>query len=115
MKKYDIVLVKLDPTKGFEKKGTRPAVVVQNNRINESLVNTTVVIPLTTKDRQVYFTIAVWKSKQNGLAHDSTIELTQIRVIDRSRIIKSLGVLDEQYRPELQQKLTHFFDINDEF
>ena len=115
MKKYDIVLVELTQTKGAEKKGVRPCVVVQNNRTNNSRISTTVVIPFTRTDRHVYLTIPVWKSVENGLAANSTLELAQVRVIDRSRSRKALGILDIQYRNELRQQLMHFFDINDEF
>ena len=48
MKKYDIVLANLDPTKGSEQKGTRPCLVLQNNVVNASRIKTVVVIPFTT-------------------------------------------------------------------
>ncbi|MBI5138499.1 MAG: type II toxin-antitoxin system PemK/MazF family toxin [Candidatus Vogelbacteria bacterium] len=115
MKKYDIVVVQLSQTKGAEKKGVRPAVVIQNNRTNASHINTAVIIPFTTTDRQVYLTIPVKKSKENGLAQDSTLELAQVRVVDLTRILKTLGVLDQKYRFELRQQLMDFLDIDDEF
>jgi len=43
----DLVIVKLDLTRGSEQRGTRPCLVVQNDVGNEN-APTTIVVPLTT-------------------------------------------------------------------
>ncbi|OHB24287.1 MAG: hypothetical protein A2542_01180 [Parcubacteria group bacterium RIFOXYD2_FULL_52_8] len=115
MKKYDIVIANLNPVRGAVKSGIRPCLVVQNNRSNESLMQTVVVIPLTTVSRGTYFAMPITKSKRNGLKESCSLELAQVRAVDRSQIGKTIGNLDESFRTELRQKLVHLFDINDEF
>lgn len=115
MKKYDIVLANLDPTKGSEQKGTRPCLVLQNNVVNASRIKTVVVIPFTTSIKNIPWALILDPSEINGLSEKSRLELSQIRTIDRSRIIKSLGCLEPEKRKELQGKIILFFDLFDEF
>lgn len=115
MKKYDIILAKFDGTKGYEIRGIRPCVVVQNNIANSSKLGTVAVAPCSSILKYTATGVFVHKSKKNGFKEDSRVELAHIRSIDRSRIVKSLGILEEQYRLELREKLIHFFDIDDEF
>lgn len=46
MKRGDIYLVALDPTKGHEQRGTRPVLVVSPDRFN-SLTRVPIVVPIT--------------------------------------------------------------------
>jgi mRNA interferase MazF len=110
--KYDIVLATLDPTQGSEQKGMRPCLVIQNNGAN-LYANTTVVCPISSSIRRFPHTLIVSPDKTNGLKKESRIDLLQIRTIDKSRIIKKLGKLEDRYKRELRAKLIISFDIND--
>ena len=66
MKKYDIVYVELDPTKGSEQHGTRPCIILQNNLANR-FGSTTVIATLTTTLKKYPHTLIVEASKENGL------------------------------------------------
>lgn len=84
---YDIVLVNLDPTQGSEMKKTRPCVVISPDEMNANL-NTIVIAPITSGGQQYPTRVK--------LSHDSVsgqIVIDQIRTIDRSRIIKKIGML----------------------
>lgn len=48
IKRGDIYLVDLSPTKGHEQSGKRPVVVIQNNIAN-MFSNTTIIAPCTTR------------------------------------------------------------------
>ena len=48
MKRGEVWSVVLDPTKGSEQQGSRPAVIISPDTMNDSL-ETKVIIPLTTK------------------------------------------------------------------
>lgn len=115
LKKYEIVIVKLDPTKGSKQKGTRPCVILQNNIANASRINTTIVASLTTNHKKTPSGILISPSKQNSLTEKSRLELTQTKVIDKSRILKKLGKLEPKYHIEISQKLILLFDLHDEF
>ncbi len=81
----DIWLIKLDPTQGSEIKKTRPCLVISPPELNNNL-RTILVAPLTTKGKTADFRISVTHAGEKGL-----IMLDQIRVIDKSRLVKKLG------------------------
>jgi mRNA interferase MazF len=91
---YNIVLVNLDPTKGSKIKKTRPCLVISPNEMNKYL-RTVVIAPMTTSDKSYPTHIDIVLNNNKGAA-----ALDQIRTIDKSRIIKSLGKIskDEIYK-----------------
>lgn len=86
-KQYSVVLVNLDPTIGSEKKKTRPCVIVSPDEMNRYL-KTIVLAPMTTRLKEYPTRVPVII---NG--EESMIAIDQIRTIDKSRIIKTLGTL----------------------
>lgn len=115
VKKYDIVVVNLDPAQGAEKRGVRPAIVIQNNKVNQSTIQTVIIAPLTNTPKDVPSAVWVTASKENGLKNDSRIEISQLRMIDRSRIGKTLGTLEAKYYEDISEKITNFLDLRDEY
>lgn len=87
MNQYDIVLVNLDPTIGSEIKKTRPCVIISPNEINYNLLTVTIA-PMTTISRKYPTRVKVTHDKTEGW-----IVIDQIRTIDKTRIIKTLGKL----------------------
>ena len=115
VKKYDIVLVNLQPTKGAEKRGIRPCVVVQNNPVNESQLQTVTVAPITSQIRKFLSMQFVVHSSENGLKVDSCIDLSQLRTVDKGRIRKLIGELESQYWSAVNEKITNFLDLRNEY
>jgi mRNA interferase MazF len=87
VKQYQIVLVNLDPTVGSEIKKTRPCVIISPDEMNDYL-RTVVIAPMTTKSHNYPTRIKVKLNDQPGW-----IIIDQIRTIDKSRMIKTLGSL----------------------
>jgi len=85
MKQYDIVLVNLDPTIGHEIKKTRPCLIISPDEINHNL-QTITVAPMTTQTRAYPTRIKVKHNNQVGW-----VVIDQIRTIDKTRIVRSLG------------------------
>ncbi|MFH0820288.1 MAG: type II toxin-antitoxin system PemK/MazF family toxin [Candidatus Peregrinibacteria bacterium] len=112
IRKYDIVLVNLDPAVGAEKKGVRPCVVVQNNQANR-FSETTVVCPLSTTLKHYPNNLIINPSSQNQLKQISCLDILQIKTVDKSRIRKKWGMLDERYHDELSAKFFVSFDLED--
>ncbi len=81
----DVFLVSLDPVVGSEQGKTRPAVVVQNNVGNE-FSPTIIVVPLTSKMKNIYPT--------DAFVGSSKALCSQIRTVDKSRIVKKLSSLN---------------------
>jgi len=91
-KKWEVVLVNLDPIKGSEIAKTRPCLIVSPNAVNAAL-HTIIIVPFTSTIK-AYPTrlITNHKGKSGALAFD------QIRTIDKDRVIKKDGELDKNRR-----------------
>jgi len=91
----DIVLCDFNPVMGSEQAGIRPALVIQIDRANAASPRT-IVAPFTSKIRNVLLPSHVFVGAGvAGLSLDSVLLCEQIRAIDKQRIIKSLGHLDD--------------------
>lgn len=88
--RFDILLISLDPTKETEINKTRPCVVISPNEMNK-YINTLIVAPMTSKIKNYPTRVTVTFDSKKG-----NIVLDQIRTIDKSRIIKKLGALDNE-------------------
>ncbi|WP_242604164.1 type II toxin-antitoxin system PemK/MazF family toxin [Legionella beliardensis] len=92
VKRFDVVLVNLDPTIGSEIKKTRPAVIISPDSMNLSRLKTVIIAPMTSTIKENFPTrvMTLFKDKQGQIALD------QLRAIDRSRIIQKLGVIEKK-------------------
>ncbi|NJM69753.1 MAG: type II toxin-antitoxin system PemK/MazF family toxin [Scytonema sp. RU_4_4] len=97
----DVVLCDLNPVVGTEQAGIRPVVVLQIDRAN-SVSPHTIIAPFTSKIRRALFPSHVFvPASIGGLSQDSVVLCEQIRVIDKSRIIRVIGHLDDDYMGQL--------------
>ena len=95
IKRGEIYLAALDPVMGREIAKTRPVLIVSNDKNNE-FSGTVTILPLTSKNTQTVYPFEVFLSKgKANLPKDSKIKADQIRTLDKSRIIKRIGVLDK--------------------
>jgi len=97
IKRGDLFWVDLDPVKGSEQSGRRPVLIIQNDIGNE-FAPTVITAPLTTKRflNEYPFNVFVLKGTA-GLKSDSTILLSQIRILDKSRLEQRIGHLPAAY------------------
>jgi len=87
VRRGEIWLVNLDPTVGSEIRKTRPCLVVSPPEMHDHL-RTVLVAPMTTAGREAPFRIDVTHGGKKGL-----ILLDQIRAVDKTRLMKRLGIL----------------------
>ena len=85
VRRGDVWLINLDPTVGSEIKKTRPCVVVSPAEMHDYL-RTVIVTPMTTGSKPAPYRIPVKFQGKHGL-----ILLDQIRVLDKTRLVKKLG------------------------
>ena len=105
IKRGDLFWVNLDPTRGSEQAGRRPVLVIQNDIGNE-VAPTTIIAPLTTKSfSKEYPTNVHLPSGIGGLKSNSTILLSQIRTLDKSRLQKKIGHLSETYLEKVNRAI----------
>ncbi len=88
IRQYDLVLVNLDPTIGSEIKKTRPCLVISPNEMNKYL-QTIVIAPVTSTSRDYPTRVSINQERIKGW-----IIIDQIRTIDKRRIVKNLGKLN---------------------
>lgn len=90
----DIVVANLEPVDGSEQGGIRPVLVIQNDVLTKHSP-TTIIAPITSKIyTKEYPTNVLIKKEDSKLKEDSTILLNQIRTIDKKRIAKKIGSLN---------------------
>jgi mRNA interferase MazF len=82
--------VSLDPTVGHEQAGTRPALVVSDNRLNQSLAGLVIVLPITGTDRGVPAHVVI-APNEGGLTKPSVILTDQVRTISHQRLGRRIG------------------------
>jgi mRNA interferase MazF len=96
IRRGEIYLAALDPVMGREIVKTRPVVIVSNDKNNE-FSGTVTILPLTSKTPQTVYPFEVFLPRGNAnLPKDSKIKADQIRTLDKSRMIKNIGVLDKK-------------------
>ncbi len=94
IKRFDVWLVDLDPTKGREINKTRPCIVVSPNEM--SSLSTVLLAPMTTKGFEYPCRITCKFKGKKGL-----ILLDQIQAVDKSRLIKKIGAISNKTQLEL--------------
>jgi mRNA interferase MazF len=96
LRRGDIWLADLNPTRGSEQAGTRPVLIFQHNIISK-YTTTVLSIPLTTNLRRASLPSCVQIQKgEGGLAADSVALCHQLRVLDKTRLLKRLGTVSTQ-------------------
>lgn len=108
--KFEIVLVNLDPTIGHEIKKTRPCVIISPDVMN-NVLQTLIVAPITSTNRALPTRILIKSNTVSGLVHDSYVMLDQIKTIDKSRVIKQLGIVSEKEKQEITDVLHELFAL----
>jgi mRNA interferase MazF len=91
-----VIRVVLDPVRGHEQAGIRPAVVLSPLLIN-TYSSTILVATLTSKRLDLIVPVEVLiEAPEGGLKSDLKVLLMQMRSIDKSRIIGYYGSLSEE-------------------
>ena len=110
MKKFDLVLVNLDPTVGHEVKKTRPCVIISPDVMN-NVLQTIIIAPITSTERKIPTRVLIKSTAQSGLTNDSYAMLDQIKTIDKARVIKQLGTVSESEKHEITDRLQDLFAL----
>ena len=102
LKRGEVWLANLNPTQGSEQAGIRPIIIFQNNIISQ-FSTTTIAIPLTTNQRRASLPICMpIEQGDGGLAQASVALCFQIRVLDKTRLIRKLGQLRTETIAQLE-------------
>jgi mRNA interferase MazF len=97
---------------GHEQVGYRPSVVVQTD-VTDPDLPTTMIVPLTTNLSAVRFshTFRVDPSPLNGLAKPSVLLVFQLRAIDKRRLGKTIGRLEQYHLQQLEAEMRRLLGL----
>jgi len=101
--RFDVYIVVLDPTVGSEIKKTRPCLIISPDEMNRHIV-TVIVAPMTTKGRSYPTRVACTLQGKEG-----QVVLDQIRTIDKSRLARKLGQINDETQLEVLSVLNEMF------
>jgi mRNA interferase MazF len=95
IRRGEIWLADLNPTRGSEQAGTRPVLIFQSDSINR-FTSTFLTIPLTTNLRRASLPTCVLIAQgEGGLSKDSVVLCHQLRVLDKLRLVRRLGMVSD--------------------
>ena len=103
IKRFEVFLVRLDPTVGSEIQKTRPCLIISPDEMNR-FISTVIVAPLTTKGGPYPTRVGVKFKGKRGL-----VVLDQIRTVDKTRLVKRLGKIDKRTQSAVLALLNEMF------
>ena len=101
--RFDVFLVNLDSTPSDAAKNTRPGVVVSPDEMNQN-VGHVLIAPLATTNAKYPTRVSV-----EFLNSDRSVILDQIRTVDKTRLVKKIGVISEPSQVEILDRLAELF------
>lgn len=109
MRRGEIRLVDLEPTRGAEASKRRPAIIVSNDGANTTAERlgrgVITVVPVTSNTARVYPFQVLLDASKTGLERDSKAQAEQVRSIAVERISTRVGVLDGELLTALDEAL----------
>ena len=107
-----IYWVDFSPGKGSEPMGRRPGLVIQNDALNDSNLNTVIMLAITStlKFGDLPGNIILQKGEAN-MPKRCVINVTQIKSVDKKSIKENIGALSEERMAEVYQGLKLVIDM----
>ena len=102
-KRGELWMVNFNPGRGSEQQGIRPGLIIQNNLGNQ-FASTTIIAAITTTLNKNPVTVLIGEGK-TGLTRNSMVNLSQILTVDKGRLLKRLGKLEENKIAEVDEAL----------
>src|ERR1700680_701220 len=101
--------VNWSPGRGAEIQGTRPALIIQNDRGNASpTYPLTVVASMSRTERELPLHVRIAPNAENGLTGYTDVKCEQVMTIEKSRLIRKRGSIssEELTRVDIALKLS---------
>lgn len=109
MRRGEVRLIDLDPTRGAEADKRRPAVIVSNDGANAAAERygrgVVTVVPVTSNTARVYAFQVLIPAKTAGLRQRSKAQAEQVRSVAVERVGELLGRLPNELVSELDEAL----------
>ena len=103
VRRFEVHLISLDPTKGSEIRKTRPCVIISPNEMNKH-IRTIIIAPMTSTIKNYPTRVTTTFQGKKG-----QVVLDQIRTVDKSRLIKNLGSISSSAEKKVLSVLQEMF------
>lgn len=100
--RFDVYLLTLNPAIGSEIQKTRPCIIISPDEMNN--LNTVIIAPMTSKGFDFIFRPKIEFKNKKGL-----VLLDQIRAVDKTRLVKKIGLIAPKKAKEILQTLLEMF------
>jgi len=112
IQKGSVYWVDFSPAKGSEPMGRRPGLVVQNDVLNDSKLNTVIVVAITStlKFGELPRNVILQQGEAN-LPKISVVNTTQIKTVDKASLKEKIGSLTKDRLSEVYAGIKLVMDI----
>ena len=112
MKRGEIWMIDLNPTRGDEMQKTRPAVIVSDDLVGALALK--IILPIT--DWKEHYAEVGWMVKlepneKNGLVKVSAADAFQVRSVSQTRFIRKLGQVSDSDLLAIKKAIAFVFDL----
>ena len=106
IRKGSIYWVDFSPGKGSEPIGRRPGLVIQNDILNDSKLNTIIILAITStmKFGELPGNVILRKGEAN-LPKKCVINVTQVKSVDKTSVKEKIGTLSKKKMDEVYKGL----------
>ncbi len=101
--RFDVYLVNLDAVPTRDAKNTRPCVIISPDEMNQHLANV-MIAPLSASTAKYPTRVAV-----NFLSNERMIVLDQLRTVDKIRLVKKIGEIEDAAQKNVLDVLGEIF------
>ena len=112
IRKGSIYWVDFSPGKGSEPMGQRPGLVIQNNAINDSKINTVIMVAITStlKFGELPGNVTLRKGEAN-MPKRCVINISQIKSVDKKSIKDNIGTLSNNKMAAVEEGIRLILDL----
>ena len=100
----EIWLVDLNPARGHEQSGRRPALVISVDLFNSGPAELVVVLPITTKDKKIPLHVKI-NPPEGGVKETSFVKCEDIRSVSTERLLARLGEVSRDTLLEVEDRV----------
>ena len=112
IRKGSVYWVDFSQSKGSEPMGRRPGLVVQNDLLNDSKLNTVIVVAITStlKFGELPGNVILQQGEAN-LPKRSVVNMTQIKTVDKGSLRETIGSITRERLSEVYEGMKLVMDI----
>jgi mRNA interferase MazF len=100
----EVWLVDLNPVRGHEQAGRRPALIISVDLFNSGPAELVVALPITTKNKGIPFHVEI-DPPEGGVDEKSFIKCEDIRSVSKERLSANLGKVSQETMAAVQDRV----------